>query len=512
MNVRHWRMTAAAAILAVSACVVLVGCPDERNNCENFNTCPSTGPGGTGGGGGSTDPWCVPHEAPNGIIRDDCPGIFVDAANGDDSAAGTRAAPVQTLTHALELAAASELPVYACNGAPFDESVTVPPGVHLYGGMDCSWKYDATPTAIQPMTPSTVAVLVLDAGDGARLEDLLVEAPDGAAPGGSSIAVFANETTASVVRCQLISGAGAPGEDGEDGAMLDDDTDNDGTMGASGTIMPVGLCNMQLHQGGMGGPKTCDGADVSGGNGGGAIGDPGLSGMEGKPNGFAMEGNGGLGQNIGLMTGCQSGQQGHQGQFGDDGMPAMGLGELTETGFGGTAGTSGTNGAHGQGGGGGGASACTAGNTGPSGGGGGSGGCGGKGAAGGSAGGSSFALLSFASTVTVSASSLVAGTGEEGGAGGDGQLGGSGGAGGPQAGGACSGGNGGNGGNGGHGGGGRGGHSAAVAFIGTAPELGDSTTMAGNRGTGGPGGGGVAALDGEDGEACPVLDLGRGCL
>jgi len=497
----------ARSIAFVSVLVVLprlTGCSDDSEDCEVLNTCNQ----GAGGQGGGILPGCLPSGLAAGETPSNDCGVFVSSADGNDTNPGTKELPLKTFGAAL----AKSKPVYACNGAPFDEAITVPAGSILFGGLACgSWTYDATRTVIAPMTPPSLAVVVLDAGTDAELYDIAVHAPDATSAGAHSVAVFANQATATLERCELVAGAGAPGEDGEDGAMLDDDPDNDGAMGSSGTTMPTGLCNAQTHAGGPGGTKTCDGVNVAGGTGGGAFTDPGGSGQEGKLNGFGTEGDGGDGQDLTPPTSCQTGEQGHTGMSGSDGAAGSALGELTESGFTSANGTSGEHGEHGQGGGGGGASACTGGNTGPSGGGGGSGGCGGKGGTGGTAGGSSFAILSFQSTLTIRGSNLQASAGANGGAGGDGQSGGNGGGGGPQAGGACPGGNGGNGGNGGHGGGGRGGHGAAIAFVGPAPEL-DAQSQAtpGAAGDGGLGGGGAAALDGDAGLACANLDLDGG--
>jgi hypothetical protein len=442
---------------------------------------------------------CIPSEA-TGVVDDSC-GVFVSSSKGTTGAAGTKADPVSTVAEALSAAAGR--PIYLC-GELFEEAVVMDAGTDVFGALDCEndWAYEAD-TKSQVNGPANAIAWKISGSGTTTIADVVVTAATATDPGMSSIAMLVDESTVELVRCDLTAGDGAVGERGEDGVDFDDDTDNEGENGASGNVTPVGACNVQAHTGGMGGPKTCDGVDVSGGNGGAALTDPAGAGIEGKPNNAGPEGNGGAGQNIGMATPCGTGEQGAPGTPGNAGAPATSLGTLSATGYLGVDGGVGGDAGHGQGGGGGGASACTAGNTGPSGGGGGSGGCGGKGATGGTAGGASIALASVNATVALTACSLIAAAGGTGGTGGNGQIGGAGGVGGPQGGNACSGDNGGPGGNGGSGGGGRGGHSLGIAFIGTEPAQDGMTTVAeGDEGDGGDGGlGNTPAGDGDAGIA-----------
>src|SRR5262249_11745131 len=61
----------------------------------------STSAGGTGGSGG-TAPMC-PDDPADGPVSEEC-GIWVSASLGNDENAGTQAAPVKSLAHAIELA------------------------------------------------------------------------------------------------------------------------------------------------------------------------------------------------------------------------------------------------------------------------------------------------------------------------------------------------------------------------------------------------------------------------
>jgi hypothetical protein len=465
-------------------CNERLNCTGAGGNAGSSGQGGEAGNGGNGGQGGGPPIECIPSEA-MGVVDDSC-GVFVSSSKGTAGAAGTKEAPVQTIAEALTLG--NGKPIYLCAEA-FDEAVVMEAGTDVFGALNCDDDWGYTPgTKSQLNGPANVIAWKITGSGSTTIADVAVTAATATDPGMSSIAMLVGGSTLNLDRCDLTAGDGAPGTAGTNGVDLDDDLDNEGENGASGNTAPVGLCNVQLHTGGMGGPKTCDGVDVAGGNGGSASSEPGSTGLEGLPTNLGPEGNGGLGQSLMAPSSCDSGTQGADGTPGDLGDPGTALGTLTATGYEGAAGTAGSNGGPGQGGGGGGASACIGGNTGPSGGGGGSGGCGGKGATGGAAGGSSIALASVNATVTLTASSLIAGAGGEGGAGGDRQIGGNGGAPGSQAGGACSGANGGPGGNGGSGGGGRGGHSLGIAFTGTEPTQDESMVVPGTEGGGGPGG------------------------
>jgi hypothetical protein len=277
---------------------------------------------------------------------------------------GTQERPYTTIGEAIGKASR----IYVC-GESFTENVTLPSGSTLYGALDCknAWRYDATKKSALTAAADTIPLKVI-AGEGeARVEDFAVTAADAEAPGGSSIAVVVDGATAALVRSDLTAGTARAGENG---ASLPQSSALDGENGLSGTNMPSGSCGTQTHIGGLGGAKMCRGVDVGGGNGGAALGDPGLTGQEGKATGFGTSGDGGLGQVAGGNM-CQTGQTGHQGMNGSAGMSGSAVGTLNSDGYAGANGTAGEEGEHGQGGGGGGASACTSGNTGPSGGGGG---------------------------------------------------------------------------------------------------------------------------------------------
>jgi len=164
---------------------------------------------------------CPVDEGPSAssCVLDAAPGIFVRTTS-EDAASGTRNAPVKTLDRAVKLASANGGPkrVYAC-AEDFDEVVTLESGIELYGGLACDegwvWRSDKA-TRIVPTSAPPRAALVLEKGSGTtRVEDFEIVAPAGVDPGASSIAVLAAETAATLTRCTLRAGNGAPGVAGE---------------------------------------------------------------------------------------------------------------------------------------------------------------------------------------------------------------------------------------------------------------------------------------------------------
>jgi hypothetical protein len=149
--------------------------------------------------GGRTGPTCVP-EAGDDLPDDDfidsnCDGIDGDASaavfvapSGSDDAAGTIAAPVQTLQQAIDLATSAGKNVYVCNGE-YDEAVRFQnTGVSLYGGYDCARKWErvrdratVSPKTGVPFTANGVTNAIV-------VERLAFKAPDATGVAASSIA------------------------------------------------------------------------------------------------------------------------------------------------------------------------------------------------------------------------------------------------------------------------------------------------------------------------------------
>ncbi|WP_437308979.1 hypothetical protein [Sorangium sp. So ce388] len=444
--------------------------------------------------------------------KDGC-GVFV-ARRGDDASDGTREAPVKTLRRAVEKASepGGTRRVYAC-AEDFEEAVTLPSGVAIWGGRDCgaaAWTWGGTEsfTGIAPapeQVPLTVEARQTSMTSvvfGVRLV-----AADATSPSGSSIGMIVGEGAAvEVVSSEILAGNGADGADGE--SAPEAFRAPDGAHGYRGG----GGCLADWTEGAPPAVTVCEDGTMSiGGAGGdgdvaeGGDGEPGAPAPGVAPgSGSVHDGEGGKG---GAMT-CTPGEWGDNGEPGANGVGAakgvedrLKYGSISARGWQGFSGQDGQNGRIGQGGGGGGGVG-TNGQCrpvdpqgGPSGGSGGGGGCGGRGGRGGGYGGGSFGIIALHAHVMVDKTDIITGDGGRGGNGGRGQEGGFGGPRGPAgyiapaAYFACDGGEGGAGGKGGHGGGGLGGLSVSVALVDSSVHLTESADWTwGVSGVGGVGG------------------------
>jgi hypothetical protein len=463
------------------------GCSNNTDNCYLTFLCDGvvTTGGETGGktssvGAGSGPPGCEksPSEDPS-VVRNEC-GYFVSSSAKDFGSLGTLEEPVKTLSSAIELAIKGPKRVYACADA-FEESIRVPAGVEIYGGLDCENGWVPSNGLKTKLTAAAGEVpLRLDEGEGlTKIEDFEVTARDAPAAGNpSSIAAIAANVELELARCIFIAGngrAGANGAHGTDPSEAAPPGDPGAKVCANATGGPGGenTCGDYKTNGGIGGlAGKWISDDVTFGPEGGGNGEPAGDGSE---NGGAAYEGGGWTCPDGSLGGPGApgveGQSGMGGRWSVNGSPA-GIFNI-DKGLVGADGLPGSDGTPGQGGGGGGGRSwgyfCgkddKAGN-GPAGAGGGAGGCGGVGGTGGQAGGSSIALVSLGEKqVTLVDVILQTGAGGKGGNGGSGKPGQKGGDGGAALWIACSGGKGGEGGHGGHGGGGAGGHSIGIAHL-----------------------------------------------
>jgi hypothetical protein len=525
MRTALWGFVMAGGALAASLSLY-TGCgalPDdcrERFNCTpgigGNSTATSTSTSASSGAGGDSGPpaQCVPT-AGQDAVADTC-GLFVSASKGNDTTvgAGTKSKPYKTLTAAVAAAMKTRARIYAC-AETFTESVTVTVGLGIYGGLDCqqAWIYPAATRTTLTTGADAVPLTLTDKAMGVELFDFKVQAADALLAGGSSIAVIADQVTASFTRCDLAAGNGKDGAAGTTSPgtwPVSTSTEIRGNSGAnacsdankvSGALPKENaLCMLAANPlGGAGG----DGFPTFGTNGQAILANP-------------QTAVGGTGQaasdpTMNCVTG--SGQPGAPGTPGGDGTGAIGvatIGQLGISGYTGIAGKDGVDGKPGQGGGGGGGAKGKSGCAGASGGGGGAGGCGGQGGAGGKAGGASIALMSLGATLALDKVTIMLGAGGAGGDGGDAQSGGPGGIGGQPGAAmgtgtfaACPGGIGGPGGDGGKGGGGRGGHAIGIAVSGgAAPDV--KSVMFSQKGTPGLGGKGGPAQNGDPGVQASV--------
>ncbi|WP_437534179.1 PGRS family protein [Sorangium sp. So ce726] len=513
---------ASLALLAVTAigvshagCIVSLEYPDEK--LDEPRTIPNPTPSG-----------CVPSERDTWTAAQAC-GVFVSNTQGHDDNDGTPGKPVKSLKQALLLAESKSKRVYAC-AEEFDEAETVevPAGMTLYGGLTCDkvengldWRWVDDTTRTKLSAPSgTIPLKITGKNSPAvvHLENVHVIAKPirqggSAEPVLSSIALVASAVRLVELKHSMLeAGDAAPGLEGEpyEQPASPGAKGNPGEDACSGSTVNSG--ETQFND--CGTPDETD--DSFGGAGGAGRPDTGDPGVPGYPNDLV---NGGTGQ-VGT-TACTSGQIGGDGTNGEPGSGATGDGSITPEGYIGASGAPGTSGTTAQGGGGGGGArgvpmtttsprrSCPDGTPplgGASGGSGGAGGCGGAGGRGGGPGGASIALISINTEISFDGVTLKTGNGGNGGNGGPGQDGGMGGMGGPRGEApdgtsnllhGCDGGPGGIGGNGGTGGGGRGGHSVGIAFQGKPPALTGVTFELGAPGNGGTGG--DAGHNGENG-------------
>jgi hypothetical protein len=407
-----------------------------------------------------------------GCLVTDEYGVFVSAA-GDDTAAGTKDAPLKTITKAVEVAAASDKAVLVCT-AIYDEHVVITAGARIYGGFSCTdWSADATGRPLVKPQTSSEALKIDSVTDAVLIEGMSFEVGDAVAAGETALTAIVNESPNVTLRAvSLKAGKGKAGANGTLTPFTFPSAEslNGNAEGPAGMGGGEKTCNCQaglMSVGGGGGPPSSTGqAGAKGGpdHGGGAAGQPGSC---------VPSGGGGDGNNA-PPTSTASG--------------ALLLGSVVAGAWSPASGADGATGSPGQGGGGG-ASRNSSGH----GGGGGCGSCGGNGGPGGQGGGGSIALLILESGVVIESTVLATADAGNGGGGAAGQAGqakaGSGGNSLDNAN-SCGGGVGGLGAAGAAGGGGAGGISIGVLWKGTTePVLSVDTTVtngkAGAKGIGG---------------------------
>lgn len=475
MNRRALAWSALALVSGAAALSISCSPSDDPSASDDANTATDSAP-----------PVCDPSNDPSCV--NDSTGVFVNGANGSDSNAGTKEAPLKTIGAALGKATGSKNNVYICAGT-YAEHVKLTSAVNLVGGFACAdWTYAATNKP--KVAPSDVgyALDVESVSSAVTISDLEFDSVDGKNAGDSSVAAFINGSNVTFARVTVSAGTGTAGANATldsltfpDQAALNGNNADGGTPAAANTVACPGDAGLSTT-GGAGGVSI-------GGNG--SPGSPSL--------------DGGAGGTIAECTGGQGGHPGTGAPVGNSGSGAKTSGSIVSLQWLPASGEPGAIGGPGQGGGGG------AGISGGGGGGGGAGGCGGAGGGAGAGGGGSIAIVSNVSTITISSSKLTATNAGAGGAGAAGQVGQTpGGFHGNGAGAGCSGGNGGSGGAGGAGGGGAGGVSVGILYEGTAPTIDNATQGAttvapsgGAKGTGGAPG----MNDGVDGVAQSMLEV-----
>lgn len=438
-------------------------CSNNDTTCDAGGCVDSGVPSVSGGGCDSSKP-----ASQGGCAVDDTDGFFV-SMTGADTNPGTKAAPFKTIGAGITAASASakQPNVYVCIGA-YPENLVIknaPAGVALHGGFDCtSWAQVNGTTQVAPTWIANATkpqyVLLVD-GAAALVEGLVLNAPNAADPGASSIAVFVSASPGMTVRrSNVIAGNGSTGLDGVQPTPLG--ANSAGTATSDGTQPPAKVC-------------ACSSDSTTGGAGGGFV-----------DGGFVPPSNGSPVINGDMDAGhagtsiSPPGVNGGDAIKGKDALSAASLGVLTSNGWLPASGIAGATGGTAQGGGG----AWGDPGSGVSGGSGGCGGCGGLGGPGGGGGGGSIAMAALSATLRIQSSTIRSATAGNGGNGALGQIGQVGGIGGKNQ--APGGGTGGTGGGGGSGGGGAGGVSIAIATISTSPDIdSQSSVITGTAGQGG---------------------------
>ncbi|WP_437623836.1 hypothetical protein [Sorangium sp. So ce1151] len=419
---------------------------------------------------------CLDHLAAD-ILDDGC-GVFVAglAGSGDDKNPGTKAKPVFSVQHAVDLARNGRGRVFVCSDG-FAGNVRLPSGVDLLGGFNC-WLWDRDHenkvSTLQVIDNSDPVVLVEPAGPSdtgaadrvSRIVDMRLRS------NGPISTLVQSNTVVEIIRNEILTSYGWAGRDGEEWPWPNRAaTGPDGLYGGD-------ACSAATVSGGAAVMSPCDdGAPSIGGKGGDGLPNSAEDGGTGAPVPTPNPTNSGRGgyadrENIG----CHSGSPGSSGALGIVGAAGEGIGRITETGWQGDRAGDGGRGMPGQGGGGGGGrrgglAACGVATMGGAGGGsGGAGGCGGRGGRAGGNGHPTIGIVARHAQLTVRETLVTTLDAGPGGDGGPPERGGKPGRGAP--GGAlgdgtwsCGGGNGGYGGEGGYGGPGRGGDSIGIAYL-----------------------------------------------
>ncbi len=423
------------------------------------------------------------------VFEDKDHAYFV-STSGDDTNAGTMAAPFATLYAATKYAASDGSDVYVAEGT-YSETVSLVSGVSLYGGFEATnWTRD--PAAHTTTINGSATAVYGNGASDLTIDGFTIMAADATSPSQSSIGIGLNACTNLYVTNNTIhTGNGMPGSNGGTGTSYTSSASG-GKDGANAYFALT--CG---KAGGSGGGSSIGRAGGYGGYSGGAGG--------GGAGGAGQNGGGAGGSSVGLGKNGNDGKPGAPGGIGGTGSFGPAFGTAASGFYYAANGGTGKQGAHGYGGGGGsggGAGVACSG----SGGGGGAGGHGGNPGYGGNGGGGSFGIiLTDGSAVTIKNNQITTGNGANGGyggKGGKGQGGGSRGYGGDGNANGGAGGDGGVGGAGGYGGyGGSGGGGPVIGIV----EAGSSSTRDGNVFTlGDPGAGGVRPDGegnvGEDGE------------
>ncbi|MBA3391410.1 MAG: hypothetical protein H0T89_02145, partial [Deltaproteobacteria bacterium] len=229
--------------------------------------CASGGPpGNTGdvdasvGGDGASTPDAQTCDGP---MQLPCGAVYV-AKSGNDSAAGTKAAPLKTIAVGIAKAGATGQKAVFVKYGIYAESITMSPGITVYGGFDDAWERNpAVDTEIVGTSPTVrfEAITVPTVLDG-----VTVKSADATGVGESSYAVLVTSSQMIELRdVTVVAGIGAAGQDGSNGS--------NGASGGAGIAGNPGVerstatfCDFRaLPAGGSAGTSACGRSGGAGG-------------------------------------------------------------------------------------------------------------------------------------------------------------------------------------------------------------------------------------------------------
>jgi len=174
-------------------------------------------PGDSGDGGadsGDTGRMCTPGATPaKGGCITATDSLFVSMGGTDKPGYGTMEKPYATVGYAASKLGKNTA-IYVCNGT-YSDTIVLDAAVSVYGGLTCAagtWTYVATTfSTITGKTPSYA--IEINAGSATvDVEDLQFVGLDAVVAGGSSVAVWVNETpSVTLVNVHGTGGAGRTG-------------------------------------------------------------------------------------------------------------------------------------------------------------------------------------------------------------------------------------------------------------------------------------------------------------
>jgi hypothetical protein len=200
-------------------------------------------------------------------LVDDTQAFFVDTVTGNDGNAGTMAAPFKTIGAGVTAANASgsKKRVLVSKGT-YNQAVTLPNGVSLYGGFDAAagWSRAAANTTTIAATPaaSQIYPLTISSCSAGCFVDGFTISAGNAGAGLNSVAVFVlNSAGARISNNTIVAGNGGAGVQG--GPTPATPAGGNGQVGVPGS-----QSSTSGGAGGAGGTSSCGAPGGAGGGGG----------------------------------------------------------------------------------------------------------------------------------------------------------------------------------------------------------------------------------------------------